>query len=180
MCESGGQLGGHHSWCCAETLPVRHWLCGHGGSGAAALVQREPWNLLLFPSEVSCSESQMVGRRQWGTLRAPHCSPRAASHADLSVGHRQELRHLGRPGHTHRPAKSSQSFFSALHWLLGSGFDVPSLAPRSLPWHRHDGTADAFCSLQPFAHKYQLNLFQWEIWGARGGHPPGRWFFMAL
>lgn len=52
-----------------------------------------------------------------GDAESPHCSLRAASHAELRVCHRQELLHLGSPGHTHTSAKSSQSCFPPSHWL---------------------------------------------------------------
>lgn len=108
-----------------------------------ALVQRGPWNLPLLPSEISCSKSQVVGRRRGcaESLIAPR-GLQAMLVWVLATG--RSCLHLGSPGYIHTPSKSSWSFSPASHWLLASGcwgFGVLSLALacRSLPWHRHNG-----------------------------------------
>lgn len=119
------QLGGYRLWRCAEALPVRP-----GGSGAAALVQRGPWNLPLLPSEISCSKNQVVGRRRGACWEPPllpkgckscssGCWPQAG--AACIWGAQATLTHLPRaPGASPQlPTGSWGLVFPAWLWHAG-------------------------------------------------------------
>lgn len=73
--------------------------------------------------------------------RALHCSLRAASCADLCVGHRLQW---GSPGHIHIVCKELLELLPNFplapgQWMLGFGVQSLALAPRSLPWYWHNG-----------------------------------------